>query len=139
MTRHDHLVNGREVAAVRNFLEQYDEQEKVNEILAVADGGTLTARALRTLLAEHDAYRSEARGPANVEADTPERAPRTPDKAVPAWAYDLLIAVLNYEDVHGSHDDGWMCFEPLLKAEVPQWEIEGARFIADYWAQKEKP
>lgn len=49
-----------EEAAVRRFLDRYDRQEKANELLAAVPGASLTATALRTLLAGFDAYRVEA-------------------------------------------------------------------------------
>jgi hypothetical protein len=134
MTRADHIANGPEVATVRRFLDRHEKAVKADEIIAVTDGGTLTARALRTFLAEHDAYRSEASA---ARAEPPAGAGRAPGGNPPAWAYDLLIAVLNYEEVHGSHRDGWTCFGILVNGMVPPGEIEKARAIDAYWRQKE--
>lgn len=134
MTRHGHLVNGREVAAVRHFLDRYERAmggEELDGILAVSDGGTLTVKALRTLLAEHDAYRGEAWAAQSVQAE------HTPGNRPPAWAYDLLIAVLRYEDEHGPYADGWTCFGPLVDSMVPPEEIEKAKAIDAYWSEKE--
>lgn len=63
--RERHIANGPLVASVRNFLQRYEvggDSELLDGLIAVTDGGTLTVNALRTLLAEHDAYRSEAYG-----------------------------------------------------------------------------
>lgn len=196
-TRERHLANGPLVASIRNFVAVHDraaDGEELDAIIAVADGGTLTLHALRTLLAEHDAYRSEARGWTDAEpqsapvtcqakswpfgkyvcdraaghdgdhgagtavryqwpqyaavephagadaARTAQAAVRielTPGSIAPAWAYDLLIAVLNYEDVHGPHADGWTCFGVLVDSMVPPDQIEKARVIDTYWSQKE--
>lgn len=139
MTAADHIANGPEVAIVRHFLDRHEKAAEDGEILAVTDGGTLTARALRTLLAEHDAYRNEAytaQGDAYAARTAAENADRAPGDNPPAWAYDLLIAVLNYEETHGSHGDGWTCFGILVNEMVPPGEIEKATAIDAYWRQK---
>lgn len=114
MTREFHLAGGREVAAVRNFLQRHDGLVEANEILAVAEGGTLTAHALRTLLAEHGAYRSEAR----------TRRPEDPnDGTLPDTFLDFVEACITGDEhsikdpdlrpsviSHGAYDSGWDVF-----------------------------
>lgn len=56
-----HIVQGRIVAKARYFLERLDKAEEPIEILAEVNGAILTGDMLRTLLAEHDAYREEVR------------------------------------------------------------------------------
>lgn len=131
MTREDHIANGPMVATVRYFLEKWEGYSDPNEVLATANSAALTLHALRTLLAEHDAYRSEARAAQSAQAE------HTPGNRPPAWAYDLLIAVLRYEDEHGPHADGFTCFGSLVDSMVPPEEIEKARVIDAYWSQKE--
>ena len=57
------------------------------------------------------------------------------DREVPYWAYDLLIAMLDYEDEHGDAHDGWMCFRDTLNA-VPVEVRDTARAIDAYRRQK---
>lgn len=58
------------------------------------------------------------------------------ESKVPYWAYDVLIAVLDYEDEHGDvHQDGWACFRGTLDA-VPVEVRNTARAIDAYRRQK---
>lgn len=56
-----HVTQGRIVAEARYFLERYEKAEQADAILADVNGAVLTDEHLRVLLAEHDAYRNEAR------------------------------------------------------------------------------
>jgi hypothetical protein len=57
------------------------------------------------------------------------------DSEVPYWAYDVLIAMLDYEDGHGDAHEGWTCFRDVLNA-VPAKERDTARAIDAYRRQK---
>jgi hypothetical protein len=57
------------------------------------------------------------------------------DSEVPYWAYDVLIAMLNYEDEHGNAHEGWTCFHDALNA-VPAEARDAARTIDAYRRQK---